>query len=121
MGRIRKIHTLQQITAKNIHTSTHITKLTDNGPQLLKLKDHSLSKTIGFTEYNFHSDKPQHAQYMFHKVQHIQKFMLTYKHLRSLLLHSGNTCTILHSVELHPFQDYMLKTLMNPTYLFQNK
>ena len=49
----KNTHIATNYHKKYIHTSTHIRKLTDNGPQLLKLKDHSLSKTIGFTEYNF--------------------------------------------------------------------
>ena len=75
-GQISKTKTLVQIFVKNIHICTPH-KLTDNGHLLLKSKEHLLLKTIGFTGYNFHYVKLLHVQYMFHKVPHIQRYMLT--------------------------------------------
>ena len=116
-----KTLTLVKTNAKNTHTSIQHRTLTDNGHLLLKLKEHSLSKTTGFIEYNSLCDKLLHVQFMSLRAPLILKFMLTYKHLQNHPQHSGNTCTMLLSVESLPFQAYTSKTLMKTTYQFQKK
>ena len=44
---------------------------------IIKIKRNLLLKTTGFIGYNFHYVRQLHVQYMFHKVLHIQKYMLT--------------------------------------------
>ena len=75
-GQSLKTKTLVQISIKNMHICTPH-RLTDNGCLLLKSKEHLLLKTAGFIGYNFHYVRQLHVQYMFHKVLHIQKYMLT--------------------------------------------
>ena len=76
-------------TAKNTHTSIQYTTQTDNGHQSLKLKELSLSRTTGFTEYNSYYDKLLLVQYMSLRAPLTQKFMLTstnnYKTTHSIL------------------------------------
>ena len=102
--------------AKNTHTSIQYTTQTDNGHQSLKLKELSLSRTTGFTEYNSLYDKLLLVQYMSLRAPLTQKFMLTYKQLQNHPQHSGNTCTMLLSAGSVPFQAYTSKTIMNKTY-----
>ena len=92
-----KTLTLVQTNAKNTHTSIQHTTQTDNGHLLLKLKEHSLSKTTGFIEYNSLYNKLLHVQFMSLRAPLTSKFMLTCKQLQNHPQHSGNTCTMLLS------------------------
>ena len=116
-----KTLTSVKTNAKNTHTCIQHRTLTDNGHLLLKLKEHSLSKTTGFIEYNSLCDKLLHIQFMSLRAPLISKFMLTCKHLQNHPQHSGNTCTMLLSVESLPFQAYTSITLMKTTCQFQKK